>query len=194
MKKFISLISFLLLFVSSSTLATWQLDNEQSLVSFVSIKKSDVAESHHFDSLKGIIKSNGEAQVSISLASVNTGISIRNERMQGMLFESELFPKAIITANIGTKLIEKLALGESSELMLQGRLELHGMKKSLQIPTYVTKVSNTKLMVTSIKPVIINAKDFGLEEGVKELQKIASLPSISNAVPVNFVLTFIREG
>lgn len=193
MKKIISLISFFCLFVSLPTLATWQLDNEQSLVSFVSIKKSDVAEAHHFDSLKGSIKTNGEAKIKISLVSVNTGIAIRNERMQAMLFESELFPQAIITANIGTKFIEKLALGESSELMLQGRLELHGMKKSLQIPTYVTKVSNSKLMVTSIKPVVITAKDFGLEEGVKKLQEVASLPSISNAVPVSFVLTFIRE-
>ncbi|WNC71913.1 YceI family protein [Thalassotalea psychrophila] len=193
MKTLISFISFLSLFLSLPTLATWQLDNEQSIVSFVSVKKADVAESHHFDLLEGMIQTNGTAKVKIALASVNSGIEIRNTRLKEMLFKTDVFPSAIITANISNKFIDELALSASSEIMLQGRLELNDKKKSVQIPTWVTKVSETKLMVTSIKPVIINAKDFGLEEGVQQLKEIASLPSISNAVPVSFVLTFIRE-
>ncbi|WNC68974.1 YceI family protein [Thalassotalea nanhaiensis] len=193
MKTFISLISVLTMFISLPTFAIWQLDNKQSIVSFVSIKKADIAEAHHFDVLEGMIKTNGEAKVTIALASVDSAIEIRDTRLKEMLFKTDLFPSAVMTANISNKFIDELAVGESSELMLQGRLELNGNKKSVQVPTWVTKVSETKLMVVSIKAVIINAKDFGLEEGVQQLQKVASLPSISNAVPVSFVLTFTRE-
>lgn len=190
MKKLISLISFL--FVSLPTFAIWQLDNEQSIVNFVSVKKANIAEAHHFNLLKGVIKTNGSAEVTIALASVDSGIEIRDTRLKEMLFKTDVFPSAMITANVSNKFIDELTVDESVELMLQGRVELNGQKKSVQIPTWVTKVSETKLMVISIKPVIINAKDFGLEEGVQQLKEIASLPSISNAVPVSFVLTFIR--
>ena len=149
MKKFITAFSMLSLLVSWSVLATWQLDNAQSKVSFISIKKADVAEAHHFTAVKGMIESNGEANVNISLVSAETGIPIRNERMQVMLFASELFPNAVITANVDPKFIEKLVLGDSSELMLQGYLELNGIKKSVKVATYVTKLTNNKIMVTS---------------------------------------------
>ena len=163
MKTFISLISVLTMFISLPTFAIWQLDNKQSIVSFVSIKKADIAEAHHFDVLEGMIKTNGEAKVTIALASVDSAIEIRDTRLKEMLFKTDLFPNAVMTANISNKFIDKLTLGESSEMMLQGRLELNGNKKSVQVPTWVTKVSETKLMVVSIKAVIINAKDFGLE-------------------------------
>jgi hypothetical protein len=42
----------------------------------------------------------------------------------------------------------------------------------------------------SKKPVVVNAPEFKLAEGVEALREIAGLPSISLAVPVSFVLAF----
>ncbi|MEW6999002.1 YceI family protein [Colwelliaceae bacterium BS250] len=186
------LLVLVTLFTCLPAIASWQLDNNDSMISFISTKKTNISEVHHFKELKGSIRADGEATVTIDLASVNTGIAIRDERMQSLLFQTELFASAEFSATLSNKFLDELVVGESTELMLMGRLSLHGQAQSLQVPTYVTKLSDKKLLVVSIKPVILNVADFALVEGVLKLQEIAKLPSISTAVPVNFVLTFTR--
>lgn len=178
--------------VSLPTFANWQLDNSDSMISFISTKKTNISEVHHFKELKGNISAEGEASVTINLASVDTGIAVRDERMQSLLFQTELFASAEFSATFSKKFLDGLIIGESTELMLMGRLSLHGEAKSLQIPTYVTKLSDNKLLVVSIKSVILDVADFALVAGVLKLQEIAKLPSITTTVPVNFVLTFTR--
>lgn len=56
----------------------------------------------------------------------------------------------------------------------------------------LTKISDNKLMVSSFQPIIINANEFGLVAGVEKLRDIAGLSSISQAVPVSFVLTLMQ--
>ncbi|MEN8180815.1 MAG: hypothetical protein ABFS39_19665 [Pseudomonadota bacterium] len=56
------------------------------------------------------------------------------------------------------------------------------------------KITNPrKFTVISISPVIVNAADFDLAQGVMELTKIAELPVISAAVPVTLSFVFDKE-
>jgi len=64
-----------------AALADWQLDNGDSTLDFISVKKSTVGEVHHFKQLSGSITDAGQASVDIELASVETNIPIRNERL-----------------------------------------------------------------------------------------------------------------
>jgi hypothetical protein len=50
-----------------------------------------------------------------------------------------------------------------------------------------------RLLVSSVRPVIVNAGPLGLDEGVERLREAAGLPSISPAVPVTFQLTFLAR-
>jgi len=50
------------------------------------------------------------------------------------------------------------------------------------------------VMVASTKPLIVDAAKFGMTEGVEKLREIAGLQSISNAVPVSFVMTFVATS
>ena len=72
------------LFLASSAAAHWELDNNSSTLSFVTVKADHVGEVHTFDQLSGDINDDGSVQITIELASVNTLIDIRNERMQNM--------------------------------------------------------------------------------------------------------------
>ena len=49
------------------------------------------------------------------------------------------------------------------------------------------------LTLASFTPVIINSGDFGVTEGVKQLQELAGLPSIATAIPVSFALTLNKQ-
>ena len=112
MKK-TALIMFAMLLLSSSAFAEWTLNNEESTIHFVSIKKSTVGEVHHFTKLNGSIKDSGAVSLNIDLASVETNIPIRNDRMKSMLFNIEQFSQANLSGTVDLTRLETLKTGES---------------------------------------------------------------------------------
>ena len=182
------------LFMAGSASAAWNLDNNSSSLSFVSIKKDTVAEVHTFDSLSGSVGDDGAVQVDIALASVDTGIAIRDERMQKMLFEAELFPKAVIVGDVDMKQFSQLKVGQRLETELQLKLSLHGKSQPLNAKVMFVRLESNQLLATSISPIIIKAADFELVKGIEALRTVAGLPSISTAVPVTFNLVFKQQN
>ena len=189
MKK--ALVSGLMLLASSSAWAGWSVDNNLSRVNFVSVKNNTVGEAHHFKMIKGSLSKSGQLEVEIPLASVETLIPIRNERMQKMLFETKSFPTAMLSAKIDKKHL-KLAVGHSKIISVEADLGLHGVNVLVNVEVMVTKVAKDKLQAVSVKPIIIRPADFGLDKGVDKLQAVAGLSGITQAVPVNFVLTLTK--
>ncbi|MCR9267734.1 MAG: YceI family protein, partial [Alphaproteobacteria bacterium] len=106
----------------------WTLDAEASQLNFVSIKSGDIAEVHHFSGLSGSVSEDGTAELVIDLATVETGIVIRNERMREHLFQTDTYPQARLTAEIDLAALYDLAPGDQTELTLDGVLDLHGVQ------------------------------------------------------------------
>lgn len=173
--------------------AQWTLDGEDSAVSFVSTKAINVAEVHRFGTLSGGVNDEGQVNVSISLASVDTGIELRDDRMRGMLFDTDNYSAATVSAKVDTAAIGAMSPGESSDMVIEGNLDLHGESRPLTMDVVVTRSGDNRLLVVSKKPIVVNAPEFNLGEGVEALRAIAGLPSISLAVPVSFVLAFEKE-
>lgn len=185
---FVLLAPFLAL---NTAQAHWSLANDASTLSFVTTKADNVAEVHTFDTLSGSIAPNGTVEVSIELASVNTLIPIRNERMQAMLFETPLFPNATIAANVDFAAIDAMAPGETAMQQLSFTLDLHGSSASYTADVQVTRLQGG-VVASTLKPVIVTADAFGLVAGVEALREVAGLTRISNAVPVSFSVTFVE--
>lgn len=174
---------------NSTASAQWSLDNDASTLSFVTVKAEHVAEVHTFDRLSGSIARNGEVNVTIPLASVNTMIPIRNERMQAMLFETGMFPSATVSAEVDIGALANMSPGGFSTQTMNFTLNLHGFERSYSAEVRVVRLDGG-LQASTVKPVIVTAEDHGLVDGVEALREVAGLPSISRAVPVSFVLTF----
>ena len=183
------LISSGLLIVSATASAQWSLSNEASTLSFVTIKADHVAEVHTFDELSGAIGEDGSVSIEIALASVNTLVPIRNERMQSMLFETDLFPRATITSQINSDRLANITLGSSEEMGLDFTLELHDQSQTYNATVLVSR-QEAGLIATTLKPIVVNAESFDLVAGVEALRGVAGLPSISRAVPVSFTVVF----
>jgi len=159
---------------------------------FVTIKASHLAEVHQFKNLTGKVDGQGQAELTIDLASVDTKIEIRDQRMRDMLFEIAKFPTATFTTSIDpTVLVMKM--GESKDIDLAGKLSIHGQSVAVQSAARVERLSDNLLQVNSLAPVIVNAKDVGLIAGIEKLREVAGLPSISYSVVVNYNLTFINN-
>lgn len=179
----------LLLVSAVSAAADWQIDNAQSQLSFISIKKGDVAEVHRFGEIAGGLQQDGQFELSIALESVNTGIQIRDSRMRSFLFKTAQFPQATLTASLSPEFISNLTVGQSELTMVNAQLNLHDQSQPLKLDVRVTKVSDSSLLVISAQPIVLNVADYELTEGLEELRELAGLPSISQAVPVSFYLT-----
>ncbi len=172
--------------------AQWQLDNELSTLSFVTIKADHVGEVHTFDRLSGSIANEGAAAITIELASINTLIPIRDERMQNMLFETNLFPRAELTAQLDISEFEALEVGRSATATIGFDLSMRGQSNSYQAEVVVTRLADNGIQASTLKPVIVIANSYDLVAGVEALREVAGLPSISNAVPVSFTVVFHR--
>ena len=173
--------------------AAWNLDGENSSISFVSTKAVNAAEVHKFGEMTGGMDDAGQVSVSINLDSVDTAIELRDERMREMLFETEQYSAASIGAKVDTAAIPAEA-GQSVRMTVEADISLHGIDRIIPIDVIVVRSGDRALVVSSATPVIINASQFRLVEGIQKLTEIAGLPNISTAVPVSFVLTFVDEG
>ena len=188
--KLTQLLIIISLMVAGPCFAAWTLDNDSSQVSFVSVKAGDAGEVHRFTEISGELSSGGNASVTIQLASVDTLIPLRDERMLELLFQTNLFPTASLSTNIDMDALNAIEPGDSMDMAANLTLELHGQQLSLAAEMIVARLGDHRLMVSSRKPVIVNAASVDLVNGIEALREIANLPSISKAEPVSFVLTF----
>ena len=189
MKK-ISLAMLVLLGLSPCAFADWTLLNDESSLHYVSIKDSKAGEINSFKTLAGSVSDDGTVSLTINLASVETNIPIRNERMQNMLFEVGKFAEADISGDVDLARVLKLQVGETYTDSITLNLSLHGVAKDVTSGVQITKLANEKILVTSLEPVLLNAEDYKLAKGLEQLREVASLPRISTVVPVTYSLVF----
>ncbi len=176
--------------LSGGAAADWLLHEEYALVSVVSIKNNQIAELHRFESLDGTIDESGKAVINIALTSISTGIAIRDERMREYLFEVADFPRASITAQLDKEWLHGLEPGRADALDLELNVALHGQQQTITAMVGVIIDRKGNLHVETIQPVLLNASQFGLSEGIAKLQELAGLQAIATAVPVTFALVF----
>lgn len=174
---------------SQGAMADWSLNNEVSVFNFVSIKKNTIGETHRFNQLAGTISANGAFKASINLASVNTDIPVRDERMKSMLFEVAKFPQAEITGKTADT-FKAPALGEVRTEAVKLQLAINGKTVELETKLRVVGLGQQGLLVSTIEPLLIDAAALGYTEGIEKLREVAQLPSISPVVPVTFSLVF----
>ncbi|MCL1126173.1 YceI family protein [Shewanella surugensis] len=169
--------------------ATWKVSNQESNVSYVSIKQGQIAEVNHFTQVDGQLTELGAFTLTIPLSSVSTGVPIRDTRMKSVFFEVDRYPNLTLNAQIDPKVLQDINVGEVSNVEVAADINLHGESKSMLFQVTVAKLSTTSLLVTSTQPVIINAGQFKLIKGIKKLRDLVGLSEISYAVPVSFVLS-----
>lgn len=177
--------------------AAWTLSPSESNLSYVSLKKDQIAELNHFSRqndgiipLTGTIEADGSALLKVDLNSVETAVDIRNNRLLSFLFETETLPDAWFSTAIGPEIINGLPPGDTRLIQITGELSLHAITQQVTVDVLVTKLSAQTLSVSTVKPIIIDALSFDMLSGIESLKKIANLSQITRTVPVYFHLLF----
>lgn len=186
------LTSTLLILAAPLSFAEWTLSPDSS-VKFLSTKNTNITEVHEFTQVSGSVSDKGNAEISIDLTSVETGIGIRNERMQSMLFNVSDYATATVSADLPETMMLALKNGETATSLLPLTLELHGEKKDIEADVLATAAADGHVIVTTQSPVLVNAGEFKLAKGVEALREVAGLDRISTTVPVTFTLLFTES-
>ena len=171
--------------------ADWTV-SDSSRIGFVSIKNNRIGENNAFERVSGSISESGQVAVTVDLSSVETGIGIRNERLQKMLFEVASFPTASIDAALSYGQIAALRAGGARAESVSVNISLHGKTVSKTANVSVSS-SGGDVRVTTTQPIVITAQEFGLESGVAALQQIAGLNAISRSIPVTVDLRLTAD-
>ena len=135
----------------------------------------------------------GKAMLGIDLASVQTNIEIRDQRMREIVFQTQQFPQASITVQVDTAALDAMAAGSSVTASHNASIALHGVSQELAVDLLVTKLDADSIQVQNARPLIVAAGSFGLAEAVEQLREIAGLPSINPNVVVDFTLVYHKQ-
>jgi polyisoprenoid-binding protein YceI/cytochrome c553 len=181
-----------------SAAARWLLDGTNSTFNFVTVKKNtagvETPESMTFTQLQGTVATNGQATLTIPLASISSGNDIRNPRLRELLFESQYLPSLHFTSQLDLAAIDALAAGSTSVQSITGNLILHGVTKQLVFDALIVKHANNSVSFSPRKPIVINSADFDLNAGIEALRELMLLTTIGEKVPVYFKVFLNRDN
>lgn len=184
-----TIVGLLTVLCCQSLSADWLVDGAGSYLGFASVKNDNIGENHHFTSLSGGISDEGQVSVIVALASIETLIPLRNDRMRELLFDVANFPLAVVTAQVDMDDYTSLAVGEHLTARIEVAIALHGATVRKNALTKVVRTSGTSFEVNSLGPLLVHASEFKLSGGVEALREIAGLESIDLMVPITFNLS-----
>lgn len=175
----------------------WQIQARASSLTFNTTKAGaagvgGIVETMQFTRYSGGLEANGRMQLKIDLSSIDTGISIRDERLQTLFWNVANAPSVTFTGQLKADDQKKL-LKEPVALEVEGSMTMAGVTKPIKAQLQVTPV-NGKLWVSTRRPILVKAEDFGLTPGVEALRAIMGLNFLAGTVPVNFQLELSKAA
>ncbi|GAA6139460.1 YceI family protein [Arenicella sp. 4NH20-0111] len=185
---FVKPLIFISSLIASFGAHAWTVSPNDSAISFVSIKKTNIGESHTFTEFSGSI-TDGKAHIIIKPDSIDTRVPIRNERMREFLFESEIYPTIEVTAEVDD-ILSGLKLGSTTTMPVPATLSMHGESQDITMVVRITKNSEESIVVTSVQPILVRAASFKMVDGIVKLSSLVNGLAIAESVPTSFSLMF----
>lgn len=176
-----------------SVSAAYSVDAQQSALNFVTTKAgqpgvSGFSEVSRFSRFSGALSTSGRITLDVDLASVETGVGIRDERMRTMLFNVSMWPKANFAAQLDAAQLGAIAANTSRDMDLNGTLTLAGQTLPLSAKLRVSRLVGGSLQVVTRAPIVVDAAQFGMSAGVESLREVVGLNFLAAAAPVTFTM------
>jgi polyisoprenoid-binding protein YceI len=170
-------------------------DAANSSISFVTTKAGaagvgGVVEVSRFSRFSGGLGTDGAIRLEIDLASVDTGVGIRDDRLRTMLFNVAATPKVMdeFAASTLMPVLASLAANGPADLELAGTLSLAGQNRPVDAKLRVTRPTAQTLQVSTRAPIVVDAQQYGLKPGVEALREVVGLSFLASSAPVTFNL------
>ena len=190
MKAFITIV---LVSISTIASADWQLLGQESELSFIATKNARVADNHYFTDLSGSVDDDGNAELTVRTASVQSNIDKRDARLRSILFRVAEYPEANVSLRVRKSYVQPQPPGSSRQLDVSANVSMLGVDFLQQARLNVVHLANGNVEVSTIEPILLGIESYGMGPAIDELRKLAGLKSISTKVPISFRLVFQPE-
>lgn len=175
------LLSFSLYPMSASASQSYVVKPSKHAVTFNSNAPVELIEGHT-DKLKGSISLSEDlnfnkdfsAEFNVDLASIDTGIALRNEHMRDNFLQTAKFPEAVFKVSKVTGDHEAFLQGKPVSVVADGSVTIHGVTLEQEVPVTVTlkrKGSKSSLIFTGKFPVRL--EDYKIQRPEVVFQKLA---------------------
>lgn len=178
----------LALVAGTASAEMWTLDGANSKVGFGSVKSDVIGEGHSFSGLSGTVSEDGMVELTLDLATVNTDLDIRNERIQEHVFK--MAPSAQLMAEVDMDAMKGLAVGSTMESVVEGTVMFLGEEVFVDLPVVAARLADDKVLIMSDGITYISTEELGIDAGIDKLMELARLERIDRAVPVTVRLMF----
>ena len=175
--------------IATPALAGWKSVDDQSRVAFGSVKGEVTGEVHHFNQVSGTVSDDGAFSIKIDLASVETNIDIRNERMTAHVFDGGK-ATASISGEIDMDEVNNLKPGETAIIEITATLAFAGSENDIDAEMLVARLSDNRVLVTTADFVMVSTEDLGIDAGIDVLMQLAKLSGITRVTPVSVRMMF----
>jgi polyisoprenoid-binding protein YceI len=95
-------------------------------------------------------------------------------------------PKATFAAQVDPALVASIGVNASRDVELNGTLTLAGQTKPVAAKLRVARHESGSLHVATRTPIIVDARQFGMQAGVEALREVVGLNFLASAAPVTF--------
>jgi hypothetical protein len=189
--KFLSkaLLATSLLMTTPVFAGDWKTVDAETSVAFGSIKKDTVGEVHHFNKVTGSVSEDGKLKLDIDLASLETNIDIRNERMTKHVF-LEGAATASLTGEIDMSEINDLKIGETRIIEIEAVLSFVGVENDIDTNMLVARLGENRVLVSTADFVMLSTEDLEIDPGINKLMELAKLPGITRVTPISARMVF----
>ena len=177
---------------SSAALADWTLDAGNSNISYGTVKNDMIGESNTFKTISGYLNNNGQINIDIDLASIDTLIEIRDGRMRDIVFKVSENATAKLRGDINLKDHDNQEIGTSRVIETTFSIAYVGQNIDHDVQLLVTRLAENKVMVTPHGVMFIDADDYDLLDAIEILRNLAGLDTIASVISMGFYLSFVK--
>ncbi|MBB5722584.1 polyisoprenoid-binding protein YceI [Loktanella ponticola] len=189
MKKILLNTAIASLFMATTAAAeTWTMDSGASVVGFGSVKSNSIGEAHTLNVTSGTVADDGTVNVQLDLASIQTNIDVRNERIGEFVLADET--SAQLTASVDTEAMNALGVGEHMITEVEGDLTLLGNDIPVYLDMFIMRTAEDQVLVTSNSMLFVSTEEAGIDAGIDTLMELASLSDITRTLPVTLRFIF----
>ena len=183
--------------ISMNASAQWSLAPSSAELNFLSTKvlsnMNSITEQSRFQTLSGAVSDDGELTLKVKLASVDTQVPIRDQRLRDWVFEVSKYQEAVISAKITKANLNALAVGKPLRIKQGLILKAHGKAIPLEAELQLVKSQDGSIYVSTTSPILLDVKQLELNKGVEKLIDVMGLASINQQIPITFYGKFIES-
>ena len=171
-------------------------------INMITVKNGDTEVPGKFGDVQGVLtfadadqRTDLQGALTIALGSWDSGLGVRDERVQNLFFDVAKNKTATFTLDRIEGLPEAgIAVGHEATGTAYGRVYVAGGRTDVEAPVKLSRSGDSEYHIDTTEPFTVSIESIGLMEPLKELMRVCEHKSIDDAVKVTARIDLGPEG